>query len=49
MGPILFGELRLMTDGYTVTFVFKLQLVICQQLIFQIMQTVNQFLLLKMQ
>ena len=29
MGPILFGDLRLLTDTYTITFVFKLQYVIC--------------------
>ena len=29
MGPIIFGDLRLLTDGYTITIVFKLQLVIC--------------------
>ena len=25
----IFGDLRLLTDGYTITIVFKLQLVIC--------------------
>ena len=29
MGPIIFGDLRLLTNEYTITFVFKLQLVIC--------------------
>ena len=44
MGPILIGDLRLLTDGYTITFVFELQHVTCQQLIFKIMHSITQFL-----
>ena len=40
MGPNLFGDLTLLTNGYLITFVFKL-LTTCQQLIIQIVRTLS--------
>ena len=36
MVPIIFGNLGLLTDGYMITIVFQSQLMICKQLVFQI-------------